>query len=108
VLFRSRGDVIHQIGAFDELFFMYYEDVDLCRRAWMHGWRVSYVPSARFVHYHQRQSHIRAPWEIFTNRAARIHIASGVRYFLKYRGIPLPPRERRGDATFIQSSEGHA
>lgn len=85
-----RRTMLEQIGFLDERFFMYYEDVDFCRRAWKNGWRVSYVPNARFVHYHQRESAIRYPWELFTNRLVRIHIASGVRYFLKYRGESLP------------------
>jgi GT2 family glycosyltransferase len=80
-----RRPVIERIGMFDDRFFMYYEDVDLCRRVWQSGHRVTYAPVARFVHYHQRESRIRTPWEVFTNRTARIHIASGVKYFLKYR-----------------------
>ncbi|HWQ99800.1 MAG TPA: glycosyltransferase family 2 protein [Candidatus Methylomirabilis sp.] len=96
-----RKNALDEFGLFDERFFMYYEDVDLCRRAWMTGWKVRYAPSARFAHYHQRQSLIRAPWELFTNRVARVHIASGIRYFLKYRGIPHPPKVARDAATFI-------
>lgn len=80
-----RKPVLAAVGHFDERFFMYYEDVDLCRRCKDAGWRVVYAPVARFVHYLQRESRIRAPWEILTNRTARIHIASGVKYFLKYR-----------------------
>lgn len=76
---------LERVGMFDERFFMYYEDVDLCRRMRVAGWRVVYAPVARFVHYHQRESRVRAPWEVFTNRVARIHIASGVKYFWKYR-----------------------
>lgn len=87
-----RRSVFERIGLFDERFFMYYEDIDLCRRAWAAGFRVAYAPVACFIHYHQRQSVIRAPWEILTNRLARIHIASGVRYFLKYRNVPWPRR----------------
>ncbi len=68
------------------------------------GWRVRYAPVARFVHYHQRQSLIRAPWELLTNRIARVHIASGVRYFLKYRGMPHPPKVSRDVATFFPST----
>ncbi len=81
-----RRPVLDQVGHFDERFFMYYEDVDLCRRAKSAGWNVCYAPVARFAHYHQRESRIRAPWELLTNRLAREHIASGVKYFLKYRG----------------------
>lgn len=80
-----RKPVLDEVGHFDERFFMYYEDVDLCRRIQTAGWRVLYAPVARFAHYHQRESRIRAPWEVFTNRMARVHIASGVKYFLKYR-----------------------
>jgi GT2 family glycosyltransferase len=80
-----RKPVLDAVGHFDEQFFMYYEDVDLCRRVKNAGHRVMYAPVARFVHYLQRESLIRAPWEVFTNRLARAHIASGVKYFLKYR-----------------------
>lgn len=83
----ARKSVLDEIGWFDERFFMYYEDADLCRRAWKNGWRVTYVPHARFVHYYQRESMIRYPWETLTNRLVRTHIASSVRYFLKYRGM---------------------
>ena len=33
-----------QLGGFDADFFLYYEDVDLCRRAWVRGWSVWYEP----------------------------------------------------------------
>ena len=36
---------------------MYYEDVDLCRRAWKSGWRVVFSPTPGATHfqpYHQR------------------------------------------------------
>lgn len=92
-----RRKMIDHIGGFDERFFMYYEDVDMCRRAWKAGWRVRYVPDARFVHYHQRESVIRAPWEIVTNRLTRIHIASGIRYILKYARESVPKQDVRRD-----------
>jgi GT2 family glycosyltransferase len=41
-----------EIGTFDERFFMYYEDVDFCRRCWQAGWRVEYDPSIVFRHFH--------------------------------------------------------
>lgn len=37
-------------GLFDECFFMYLEDIDLCYRARLAGWRVDYVPEARIYH----------------------------------------------------------
>lgn len=80
-----RRHTLADIGSFDERFFMYYEDVDLCRRAREAQWEIHYAPVARFVHYHQRESRIHAPWEMLTNRLARTHVASGVKYFLKWR-----------------------
>jgi N-acetylglucosaminyl-diphospho-decaprenol L-rhamnosyltransferase len=39
-----------QLGGFDERYFMYLEDVDLCWRMWRTGWRVGYAPEARITH----------------------------------------------------------
>lgn len=40
-----------QMGGFDEAFFLYYEDVDFCRRAWDSGWSVWYEPALRLTHF---------------------------------------------------------
>ena len=85
-----RRSVLEKLGGFDERFFMYLEDADLCRQVWAAGARVAYTPVATVVHYHRRQSRIRRPWEIFRNRTARAHIQSAIKYFLKYRGQPSP------------------
>lgn len=39
-----------RVGGFDEGFFMYLEDVDLCWRLKAAGWRTRYEPRARVVH----------------------------------------------------------
>lgn len=41
-----RADVLRAIGGFDEQFFMYFEDVDLCYRAAEAGWEVGVVSNA--------------------------------------------------------------
>jgi hypothetical protein len=51
---------------------------------------VTYAPVSRFIHYHGRESRIRFPWEVVTNKLARVHIASAVKYFLKHIGSPNP------------------
>jgi N-acetylglucosaminyl-diphospho-decaprenol L-rhamnosyltransferase len=86
----ARKSALDAFGYFDDRFFMYYEDIDLCRRAWAGGWRVVYAPVARFVHYYTRESVIANPLELITKPTTRYHIASGIKYHLKYRGIPVP------------------
>ncbi len=85
-----RKSVLDKVGHFDHRFFMYFEDTDLCRRIWQAGHRVTYVPKARLIHYHGRGSAIQYPWQVLTNRLARAHILSGLKFFLKYRGQPNP------------------
>ncbi len=41
-----------QLGGFDRDFFLYYEDVDLCRRARTAGWTVAFEPSVSVIHHH--------------------------------------------------------
>ncbi len=45
-----RKEVFRQIGGFDENYFLFNEDVDICRAAWGKGFKVVYYPSARIDH----------------------------------------------------------
>ncbi len=45
-----RRDVLERLGGWDEGFFLYCEDVDLCRRLWRAGYEVRFEPSATAVH----------------------------------------------------------
>ncbi|MFZ6015875.1 MAG: glycosyltransferase family 2 protein [Patescibacteria group bacterium] len=93
ILMRRRS--LDDIGLFDEKFFMYFEEVDICRRAWKLNWRVIYVPEVKLVHYHQRESLTRWPWQIITHKLTRAHIRSAVYYFWKYRNQKHPHLEHR-------------
>jgi len=66
---------------FDERFFMYFEDMDLCRRVWNRGQEVWYFSTAEVFHDHQRDS---ANKNIFSNHLMRIHLKSWWQYFLKW------------------------
>jgi GT2 family glycosyltransferase len=47
-----RREVIEEVGAFDESFFLYSEEEDLCYRAARQGWRISPIPDTRVIHHH--------------------------------------------------------
>jgi len=83
--FCIRRSALEHVGLMDERFFLYFEDMDWCRRFWNKGWEVWYVPQARFAHYHKRESAQEAGAFALLNPTARIHISSGIKYFLKYR-----------------------
>ncbi len=45
-----RAEVLDEIGQFDEAFFLYYEETDLCRRAAKAGWATHYVRESEITH----------------------------------------------------------
>ena len=45
-----RRAVFEDVGLLDDGFFMYFEEVDFCRRALQGGWSCWYVPASRVVH----------------------------------------------------------
>ena len=45
-----RREVIEQVGCFDETFFLYWEEVDLCRRVRNAGYEIYFVPNAAVLH----------------------------------------------------------
>ena len=46
-----RRDVLEKMSYFDEDYFMYGEDVDLCYRIKKAGWQIWYLPEAQIIHY---------------------------------------------------------
>ena len=73
-----RGEVLEQVGLLDDEYFMYCEDVDLCKRAWNAGWKVVYFPGATVTHAIGRSSD-QAP----NRMIARFHL-SMLRYYRKH------------------------
>lgn len=79
-----RRDAIERVGLMDEQFFLYFEDIDWCRRFWKEGYEVWYEPRAMFTHFHQRLSAEATGLNTLFSFATRVHIASGIKYFLKW------------------------
>lgn len=73
-LFMIRSEVFRKLGGFDEKIFMYTEDMELCYRAKLAGYRVYFYPHVKVLHADQGSS----------NRAfAIINIYQNLLYFYK-------------------------
>lgn len=76
-------DLCRTIGGFDERFFLFFEDTDLCRRVWKAGKRVVYFPEATGTDRKSRLSE-GGLLALLTKKTARIHVWSGAKYFWKW------------------------
>ncbi|MFH1099098.1 MAG: glycosyltransferase family 2 protein [Candidatus Uhrbacteria bacterium] len=82
-----RGSWLREIGGFDERYFMYFEDCDLCRTFWSRGWPVYYKGDVMIRHGHERASaKIPGLRAVVANPLTRVHLASWIRYTWKWRG----------------------
>jgi GT2 family glycosyltransferase len=84
-----RGDLLTQLGGFDEQFFYHFEEVDLCRRVWQAGYSIRYTPKATITHLVGQsvgRFPIRYALETYRNR---------YRYFYKHFGRQGVQRCRR-------------
>ena len=57
-----RSFLFHELKGFDERFFMFGEDLDLCSRIWKNNYEIHYVPTTQIVHY-QGESVKSAPFD---------------------------------------------
>jgi N-acetylglucosaminyl-diphospho-decaprenol L-rhamnosyltransferase len=119
-----RQSVLDQIGLFDETFFLYFEETELCHRAAMAGWPTDYVTTSRVEHigsvstgmktwarvpgfwldsraHYFRKVHGRA----YAALATMAHVAGG----LLWRARLLVQRKDRGDPPhFLRDLVAHA
>ena len=94
-----------QVQGFDERYFMYFEDVDLCRKARQLSARVIYYPNFSIMHKARHESAkldgVRN--SLLKNRIARVHLASWVKYMCKWKrdfGRKVKYKLRDGGETF--------
>lgn len=87
-------EALKKVGYMDPRFFLYMEDVDWCRRFWENNYQVVYYPGASMHHYHGKGSAKGGILHsLLFNRLTWIHISSGIKYFKKYWGKPLPQHD---------------
>lgn len=80
-----RREVIRTVGLLDDGYFMYFEDVDYCRRARQAGWRILYWPHAKVVHLGGGSSQVTGSGGR-QRRAPAYYYEARARYFAKFYG----------------------
>jgi hypothetical protein len=84
-----RKSMLDQVGVYDDKnFFMYSEEVDLCKRVKMAGWKIVYLPEAKVIHYVGQSSNQVVAARHLYFQTSKVH------YFRKHHG--------RFKATFIR------
>ena len=78
-----RRRVFEDIGLMDENYFLYFEEVDFCRRAHLADWECWYVPESRVMHLEGASTGIR----VAEKRRAKYWYDSRRRFFTKHYGI---------------------
>ncbi|MEB3175527.1 MAG: glycosyltransferase family 2 protein [Cyanobacteriota bacterium] len=80
-----RQEVFEEIGLLDDGYFMYYEDVDFCRRAAQAGWQILNFPEARVVHLRGGSGSTKK--DLAARRRPKAFLyESRARYFAKFYG----------------------
>ena len=84
--FLISSELYQQLSGFDEGFFLYVEDMDICYRCWQSGHPVIYLPSSVMTHVHQRSSkhfnkktciHLKSYWYFFSKNRFQIRSFMG-------------------------------
>lgn len=75
MLFKTKEFV--NLNGFDERYFLYMEDADICRKVYQSGKKIYYYPKEIITHTHQKGSSKKAKLFFY-------HLSSAIKYFLKW------------------------
>lgn len=84
-----RREALDQVGLLDEEYFMYTEEVDLCYRLSLAGWRLWWVPRAKVVHYGGQST------QLMSDRMYVQLYRSKVQFYRKFGGRDRAERFKR-------------
>lgn len=76
-----RRKALFETGLFDERFFMYFEDIDLCKRVQAQGWKIVYYPNHTLLHYGGQSARLNIMNVLLANRRSQLYFCH------KYYGI---------------------
>jgi GT2 family glycosyltransferase len=88
-----RAEAFRDVGGFDERYYLYAEDFDICARLRLNGWLLNYIPEVKAFHAAQRASHVRPRYLLW-------HIESLLKLwrsdvFWQYRALLRSERSQR-------------
>jgi len=89
-----RSSAFRELGGFDERYFLYYEDIDLCTRARLAGWKNAWLPGVTVVHDARRRSHRDAKYLLWHLRSITRFFSSPV-YRAARKLAPVPQAQSR-------------
>jgi GT2 family glycosyltransferase len=81
VFMIARRELFCEVGGFDEDYFLFVEDIDLCYRIGERGWKVYYVPDTSVIHFGGRST-----WQV-KPKAIYQHHRGMYKFFSKHRAL---------------------
>ncbi|OGY42410.1 MAG: hypothetical protein A2Y82_04685 [Candidatus Buchananbacteria bacterium RBG_13_36_9] len=78
----SRGEIIKEINGWDEDYFIWWEDLDLCKRIQDLGYKIAYTPKTKIIHYEAKSFEQQRSLE----KQKRFNRGMAL-YFLKHKGV---------------------
>ena len=82
-----RREVIDRVGLFDPRYFLYYEEVDHCKRVKQAGWKVVYYPHTTVVHIGGESAKSVGELNAASRQISTLQIESELLYFRKHHGL---------------------
>ena len=82
-----RREVIDTVGLFDPRYFLYYEEVDHCKRVKQAGWKVVFYPHTTVVHIGGESAKSVDELNVASRQIPRLQIESELLYFRKHHGV---------------------
>lgn len=75
--------LVDELGfLFDEKYFLYYEDIDLCKRMKKKGYSIYYIPTAKVMHRHGVSAKTTGGWAYQQNQKSAKQYFGTSKYFL--------------------------